>query len=865
MTYLQRSLPILFVTLMLAPLTAQTLQRDFSVASGNVYATAASEDGSVLFIGGDFTKAGPPISNLALMSFDSDQPSLDFPRPDGVVMAMEEDGSGGWFIAGEFARVDTMPRPRIAHIDASGALTSWAPQMGGIVTCMERVGDTLFVGGYFTTIDGQGRQRLGAFRVSTGELLSWAPSADAHLETMTAVGGSLYFTGLFSSVDGQSRDGLAAFSISTGAVLPWNPQLNSGPKRLLATPDAIYACGGFDLVEGEERRGLAAFDPIDGTLLPWNANITSSASSVRDMAIYNGALYFTGQFTEVNDVWHPYCAAVDQNTGALLPFNPPSPNSQAQTIAVVDGIVLVGRNNENPVIAFEPTTGALVDWAPLCFGGAVNVNAIAGQAGAFLLGGSFSSIGAQDRDRYAALDGATGAILQGFPILGGNSTVRSLQVVGDTLFMGGSFSIFAGIWHQNLVAIHIPTRTVLEWGVPINNMVHDIAVDNGVVYVAGTFSAADGQPRAFGAALSQATGELLPWNPGSSHAITALAAKDGIVYAGGAFSTIGGEPRGRFAALDGVTALATPLDVPAESIPWDMELGGDTLYLGGDFTSLGGIPRSKLGAIDLTTGQLTAWAPEATGTSQISTTTSEVYDLAVRNGKVYIGGRFASVGGQPRRAYAVVDAVSGTVVDNEVSFGLNVNCRSITPLENLTLVGGGFTKVALELRAAVFALANCDLVSFHADADTDGYGNPADAVVQCATDPTPAGYVANANDCNDADDQVWTGGPCELDGVVGVWTSACVCDAATAVLEADAADDTRVFPNPFTNEITIRTGLAGPLELSLFDVTGRVMHTQRSPSTTGEDHRLEVDVPAGSYILQLRSADGLRSLRMVRQ
>lgn len=864
MNYLHRSLPIVFSTLFLTPLTAQTVQRGFSVANSIVYATAASEDGSVLFIGGTFTNAGPPVSNLALMNLDSDQPSLDFPRPDGIVNAIEADGVGGWFIAGAFGKVDAMPRARIAHIDASGALTAWAPQMGGVVNCMERVGDTLFVGGSFTTIDGAPRQRLAAFSINTGLLLDWAPTVNSFVESMTVLGGSIYFTGWFSNVGGEAREGLAACSITTGAVLPWNPQMDYAPDQLLATPEAIYFCGGFEQVQGEERRGLAAVDPIDGTVLPWNANITSSVPTVKAMTMDNDALYFTGLFTEVDGVWHPYCAAVDLTTGALLPFNPESPGSLANTIAVVDGNVIVGRMNEKPLMVYNASTGALVDWAPMAFG-ASTVNAVASQGGAFIVGGEFACIGAQDRDRYAAMDGATGALLQGFPELAGNSSVMCMKVVGDTLFMGGNFSILADVWHQNLVAIHIPTRTVLDWGVSFNGRVDDIDVDDGVVYVAGSFTTAGDQPRGRGAALSLATGELMPWDPVSSHTISSLAAKDGIVYASGPFSNIGGQARERFAALDGITALATPLNVPAEAIPWSMEFGGDTLYLGGTFNALGGIPRMRLGAIDLTTGQVTDWAPEATGTSMVSVIGSEISALAVRNGQVYIGGRFGAINGAPRRAYAVVDAVSGAVTDPEVTFGPNANCQSITTLENLTLVGGAFDNVAQEVRNGAFAIASCDLASYHADADGDGYGNPADAVVQCAADPTPAGYVANANDCNDADEQVWTGGPCELGGTAGIWSSECVCDISTAVYEVSAAGDTWVFPNPFTNEFTIRTSLTGPLDISLFDATGRMVQRERSPVSSGTEHHMTLDVQPGQYFLRLSSPEGIQMVRVMCQ
>lgn len=44
--------------------------------------------------------------------------------------------------------------------------------------------------------------------------------------------------------------------------------------------------------------------------------------------------------------------------------------------------------------------------------------------------------------------------------------------------------------------------------------------------------------------------------------------------------------------------------------------------------------------------------------------------------------------------------------------------------------------------------------TFYQDADRDGYGNPASALLEC---PTPEGYVANDDDCDDSDPTVYPG------------------------------------------------------------------------------------------------------------
>ena len=830
----------------------QTVERDLYVADGIVYATAASDDGAQLFIGGAFNLVGPPVPHVARMNFNSELPALDFPRPNGTVFAIEDDGMGGWFIAGEFLLVDTLPRTRIAHVDASGALTSWAPQVGGVVNCMERVGDTLFIGGYFTTVEGDSRLRLAALDVNSGALLAWDPGANGGVLNITAQDGALYVCGEFSNVGGQPREYVAACSLATGDVLPWYPLMDGPVQGLLGTADGVFACGRFLTVNGTARPYLAKLNAVSADLLPWDPVLPAAGNNgVSAMAIHNGALYFTGVFNSVNGTSHVNCAAVDLGTALLTAFDPPSGvGSNAEAIAVLGNTVLVGRFSDQPLVAFDALSGELLDWAPNAADG--RVRAIAGTADSFLVGGGFLSIGGEDRDGFAALDGATGALLPQFPTPSSNAQIKSLLVVGDTLFVGGRFSTMGGETRRNIAAIHIPTATLLEWRVPLgasNQEVSAMAVEGDVLYAVGTFATADGQPRGLGAAMSLSTGALLPWDPDASSGPAAVVAKDGIVYVGGAFANIGGQPRQRFAALDGLTALATPLDIPAQSTVWTLALDGDVLYLGGTFTALGALPRSKLAAIDLVTGQVTGWDPQATGTSQTSSPGAEIWGLAVRNGLVHIGGNFSAIAGVPRRAYAVVDVVTGEATPTLVRFGSNAYCRSITPQADRVLVGGGFTEVEVEVRLGTFALADCDLAAYYADVDADGYGDPSTAVVQCT--PGPAGYVTNANDCNDGDEQVWTGGPCTTDGgEAGTWSAECVCLGSVGLNEATPAHDLLAFPNPFTDGLHVAT--TAPVRMAtLFGASGQRLLTTTDPS------RIDTQsLPPGLYVLHVALEDG---------
>ena len=54
------------------------------------------------------------------------------------------------------------------------------------------------------------------------------------------------------------------------------------------------------------------------------------------------------------------------------------------------------------------------------------------------------------------------------------------------------------------------------------------------------------------------------------------------------------------------------------------------------------------------------------------------------------------------------------------------------------------------------------LITWYRDADSDGYGNPADSLLNCAQ---PAGYVSNHTDCNDNNNAIHPGAPELCDGI----------------------------------------------------------------------------------------------------
>ena len=610
------------------------------VTDGDVY--AAASDGDTTYIGGYFnhvlpyTGCGAPISEAACEL----QPT--FPRVNRRVSAAAPDGSGGWYIGGDFTEVGGVERKKIAHILPDGTLDAgWDPGVTGGVEDIAVSGGTVYAGGNFTQIGGQPRSNIAALD-ATGSATSWNPDSNGPVSALAIIGGTVYAGGNFTSMGGQPRGYLAAMDAS-GNVTGWNPDADSRVYALTVSASAvgiIYVGGSFSSVGGELRSRIAEID-VGGSATSWNPG---SDGNVYALAARPGFVYAGGNFTQMGG--QP-------------------------------------RNN----IAEIDMGGSATSWDP---GADEYVLALAVSGGTVYAGGVFTQMGGQHRNYIAAID-ATGVVTPWDPHA--NSYVLALAAGSGTVYAGGYFSGICGEMRRNIAALDA-TGTATSWAPHADDAVHAIAASGGIVYVGGLFTAIGGRYQCSIAAID-ASGTATSWGHDADGSVEALAVQGGTVYAGGQFTDIGGEKRDYIAALDVGTGDATAWDPVSDGPVYDLAIGGGTVYAGGIFTQMGGQPRSNIAAIDAT-GSATSWDPDSDG---------PVYALAlpytVTGGTLYIGGSFTQIGGQPRNNIAAIDA-NGNATSwdpdaNTVVFALAVDGYTF-------YAGGDFSSIGGEARSRVAAL-----------------------------------------------------------------------------------------------------------------------------------------------------------------
>jgi hypothetical protein len=440
---------------------AQTLRPEVYVTNGRVSATALSDDGQTLYIGGAFTYVGPNTGSGVRIGEASGSVLPGGLVVNGTVRASVEDGAGGFYIGGDFTTVGGVTRNRLAHVLAGGTLdAAWDPNADNGVYALAVSGGVVYAGGNFTTVGGQPRNRLAALDATTGTLVAGfdpnVSTAGSTVNALAVIGTVVYAGGSFTRVNGTTiiRNRLASFDAATGTVTAWNPNVNNSVLTLAVSDGVVYAGGIFVRVNGLTiiRNRLASFDAATGTVTAWNP---TANTGVYALAVSGGVVYAGGDFTSVGGQPRARLAALDASTGAVTAWNPNVSTPEASNTAV---------------------------------------NALAVSGGLVYAGGNFTSVGGQPRSRLAALDPATGLATAWNP--GANSTVWALAVSGGVVYAGGDFTTIGGQTRNRLAAIDAATGLAVTGFDPnANNTVNVLAVSGGTVYAGGLFTTVGGQPR----------------------------------------------------------------------------------------------------------------------------------------------------------------------------------------------------------------------------------------------------------------------------------------------------------------------------------------------------------------------------------
>ena len=643
-------LPILLFSSVVFSTTtrAQVMEVDTTwwMTDGNVRAIAEDTAHQRVVIGGDFQRLIPPYNTAhgGVVYLASGIMRQNDVRPDDRVRCVLPDGAGGWYIGGDFMQVDGVFRQHVAHVQADGSLAPWNPVVNGVVNAMAIKGDTMYIGGSFTVVNGQPKSNLAAVRLSTGANVLWAPFANDQVRTLVIDAGELFIGGDFTTVGGQARNRIAVYSIATHALLPWSADMDGPVHVIRFAPYGVLVGGDFVTVNGVARSRLASFNRTTAALNAWNPGPNGI---VRCMQVDGANIYIGGDFTMINA----------------------SPREHLALVHSGGGLSSLWVNDTDDSVYSMRLVGS----------------------GTLLIGGQFNMVSGIPRPRAAALvtqGGTQPWLLPWAPA--GDGTVRCMEVVGTNVYLGGGFDTL-GVARRHVAMLDASSGQPLAWNEGVNGSVHALLITDQRTFIGGDFDSTGvaSTLRSNLAAFENSTGALSAWNPGTNGWVRCLAHYDGQVYAGGSFSYAGGVGRNGFAQIDAGSGANGALDIGVG--PDVMHTINDTLYLGGLIFGVNGVNRRSLASIKLPSGSLTAFNPWVVHDDIFPI---ELDHITSTGGRLYFSGEFTTVDGQPRRNYGCTNTTAGADLGWDPGFH--------TPSGPLAISGGlVFVAAAEELGTGI--------------------------------------------------------------------------------------------------------------------------------------------------------------------
>ncbi len=561
-----------------------------NTATGIATIRAIAVQGSLVYIGGDFTQVGhTAVQRFRLAAIQAavniDGHTTWNPGANNTVYAIAPNSAATVvYVAGAFTQIGAnfASRIGIAALDASGVsnnATPWNPSTDlKIVYTLLLDSTTLYAGGEFGTVGGTVRPHLAALdtTVTSSIAKSFNPAPDGTVYSLALTGTTLRAGGSFLVANGASNTGFAGFDKTSGATTSVGSVSDDGSAwALLRLPNGKTLVGGsfYMNVNSVLYKGLirlnsdftldTAFNPlVEGQILT--------------MALNGSTVLIGGTFTKVGATARAYAAGIDSGTGALTAFNP-APNSLVQSI-IVDGttayiggrFTTMGGTARNYIAAVNSTSGALVaGWNP-------NANdwvfTLAQDAADVYAGGYFGSIGGANHQGLAKITkSGAGTAVAAFGAAA-DDVVYTLTLIGNTLYAGGNFQQLAGTTDSNYFVRHFAgsfdatNGALLNWFPEPSYIVLKIVPDPSnpsTLYLAGAFPDINvyGQnvvETGNAAAVDATTGLAQSWYPMLNNAAYDILPDSTRVLIGGIWTTVQLQPLPALAAFTKSTGKYPP-------------------------------------------------------------------------------------------------------------------------------------------------------------------------------------------------------------------------------------------------------------------------------------------------------------------
>lgn len=578
---------------------------------------------NILYLGGHFDYVGPLFKNGAVIPNSTLKPNTSFGYPNNPVLDAINDESGNWIIGGMFDKIGETEIKAIAKLSVNGELLSWGLNLDNgtdppIVNKILRKGDSLFIGGGFTSIDGYSTNNFAVVLLSTSEVLMTGPALDGEVTDFVVNDNEIYLIGGFTN-------GIKLIDRVTGLETLINCIIDGNPESIVHDNGNLYIGGFINSVNSSYAPHLFKYnislDQID------NLSITSMDGGVNKINMYGDSLVITGSFSEINGEVRKYVAAISKSSGFLHPlsFNfscdlmtdifpwVTTSTIYNDTLYIGGGFSGINGIEHYGLTAIDLLTQTIIDDWSLFISNADdlprNVNVISKNENGFYIGGYFNSIGGSKRRNICAINLNTEELLDFNPFtstsINNYNLILDIEKFEDSLICSGYLDTVNGNAFDNILKMNAINGTINnDWKPNFNNAVRDISIHDGIVYCTGPFDSLNNERKYNVAAIDLISSNDIGWSPIIYGQIFESKFFNNQFYIGGNFQQIDGITRYNIASFD-VSSFPTLSTFQIPSLLGNVngfEFKEDEIYVTGQLTT-GGVAR-----INAYSGDIIEWS-----------------------------------------------------------------------------------------------------------------------------------------------------------------------------------------------------------------------------------------------------------------
>ncbi len=658
------------------PVFGQSLDNNWWSVNGEVNDILTSSEN--VFLGGSFSYIGPITGPCSVIDLATGDLITGLPRPNGEIYTMISDGAGGLFIGGNFSTVEGELIQNIAHINSDYSLdTSWNPNPDGAVWAMELADGMLYIGGEFNNVDNKSLSKVARLDASLGFAYSqtdWGPGIISNdVYAIHIKDNHLYIGGEFITINSQPVRRLAQLSLSNGWLNSlWNPNPSAIVYAITTNDEFIFVGGTFSTIDGKTQRLLAKLEIADHSLeTAWTQNL--NFGSIRALAISGSDLYAGGNYSIVGSFGNQSMMKINAETGVVDTGWDPDLNSSA----LIKAILLDGSD-------------------------------------IFIAGSSITSSHSQEVNNIVRLSSSDGDLSDPSWSPEPNDEVNSIVKNGSSMFVGGLYDQIGGFFTDNIAKIDITTgHGDPNFKIDMDGLVESLILDGSDLFAGGTFTTVngDGVNRSKIVKISALDASLDPWETsmGSSGSVNKIVRKNDSIYFGGTSITLAGgqfvDNIGRISLTSGLADAAWKPEVSGAVL--DLEIDGSNVVIAGAFSDVfndglttGISYLAKLSTVDDNVD--VSWNPEAN---------DDINTVKIYNGNLYVGGKFTRINSLDKNLLAKLDLSSGAI---DASWGPQLNTSINDEINDIEInnaevyIGGSFENFGAQVQLDLARLYGSD-------------------------------------------------------------------------------------------------------------------------------------------------------------